>query len=407
MFVLVLCGVIAAQVEVQSNCPSISVTGPAGIVQPGEIGRYTAHTSEKGQNLNFKYFWSTSAGEIVSGQGTKNIEVKFPSNSGITVTIEVTGLPKGCPATASEIAIWDPALSPVKLAQFRGPSFTEDKRLSEDIAQAVKDYRDNQLYIIVGYKQNTDEESVRTRERRVTEFVLNSTPEINYDRSRITVVRYAGSVDVIEIWRVPPGAENPVCEECGKASCPEITVTGPAGMTPPGDTMTFTINPPTVDFEKLTIRWNVSAGTIIEGQGKPFILVRTAPEKDAGNITASVEIDGLSRDCTGTASATAKVGSGDPPLLAEITFTSLAEIRAQLDSVARSVKGQPEYFLYMIMYKSKLETETRVKRREVFIRNYLTTNHKIPVSRIVFVNGGERSPSVKVYLVPPDSKNRQ
>jgi hypothetical protein len=78
VFILGLCIASFAQTNTNPPCPTISVTGPAGIVSPGDVARYTVNVDDKGQKLNLEYVWSVSAGSIISGQGTPNIEVKQP-----------------------------------------------------------------------------------------------------------------------------------------------------------------------------------------------------------------------------------------------------------------------------------------------------------------------------------------
>ncbi|MDQ3800355.1 MAG: hypothetical protein M3384_12965 [Acidobacteriota bacterium] len=93
-----------AQAE-NSPCPEISVIGPSGIAAPtsGEPVTYTAKV-ENAENFQLEYLWEISAGEIISGQGTPSIELRArqddPSN--ITVTVEIKGLPEGCPNVFSE-----------------------------------------------------------------------------------------------------------------------------------------------------------------------------------------------------------------------------------------------------------------------------------------------------------------
>ena len=81
-------------------------------------------------------------------------------------------------------------------------------------------------------------------------------------------------------------------------ACPTLGVTGPAGVTAPGETMTFTANVSGGSGEAVTYNWDVSSGTIVEGQGTPVIKVATTPEMAGGNVTATVTIGGICQDCT-------------------------------------------------------------------------------------------------------------
>jgi hypothetical protein len=184
--------------------------------------------------------------------------------------------------------------------------------------------------------------------------------------------------------------------------CPQISVSGPAGQTNPGETMTFTANVDVPNFEKLLYKWIVSAGTIEQGTNGPHILVRTGRENAGQRITAKVEITGLPERCPNTGTENGEVyGGGDPPLLAEFDVFSGKRFRSELDEIARDFVEYPEWFLYVITYGSRGDSDSTLARRENLIKDYLTKTRKIDAKRIVLVRGGERRPLVKIYRVPP------
>src|SRR5262249_15955125 len=111
------CTGIAAQNEATSGCPSISVTGPAGIVKNGEIMTFTADV--KGNAPDIKYVWSLSEGTIESGQGTPTINVrKLVDFASVTATLEIKGLRTECANRASETYVEEYAPRAEKLDQF-------------------------------------------------------------------------------------------------------------------------------------------------------------------------------------------------------------------------------------------------------------------------------------------------
>jgi len=73
-------------------------------------------------------------------------------------------------------------------------------------------------------------------------------------------------------------------------ACPDLSVTGPAGVTNPGDSMTFTANVSGGTQQNVTYNWSVSSGTISSGQGTPSITVATDTSMAGGNVTATVSI---------------------------------------------------------------------------------------------------------------------
>ncbi|MFN2501114.1 MAG: hypothetical protein ABR530_03770, partial [Pyrinomonadaceae bacterium] len=102
------------------------------------------------------------------------------------------------------------------------------------------------------------------------------------------------------------------CPDCVaprvECSCPTVSVSGPSGVTSPGQTMTFTANVSGGSQSSVTYNWSVSSGSIESGQGTPSITVRTGQSDAGGNVTATVTV-GLepSCDCPRTASETAPV----------------------------------------------------------------------------------------------------
>jgi hypothetical protein len=109
-------------IEVPCTCPTISVTGPAGTVQPGDTMTFTANVSG-GSQQNVTYNWTVSNGEIVSGQGTPVITVSTVGlvNTSITATVNVSLDPVcECPLSASETGIVADRPEPFVVEDFSG-----------------------------------------------------------------------------------------------------------------------------------------------------------------------------------------------------------------------------------------------------------------------------------------------
>ncbi len=305
LFLLFLSSCIGgiAQPVGDSDCPVIVVDGPAGIVAPGETAMYSARIDTKGKQLDLQHIWSVSAGEIVTGQGTTQVEIRRLEKEALTVSLEVKGVPAGCPSIASDTMIVDPAPDAVKLDQFYGSGLDIDKAALDKIIEIIREYPNDQLYVFFGHKRGLPVETAKQRERDVFTSLTTS----GLDGGRITFHRVNENIEIIQFWRVPPGANNPHCKECEESVCPTISVIGPAGLTKAGDTVKFVAHPPFEHFEKLVYQWTVLGGTIIEGQGKPWIIVSTNSEMRSQAVTAKVNIDGLPGNCPSKASAKAIV----------------------------------------------------------------------------------------------------
>src|SRR6059058_3325790 len=92
--------VAVGQKKVAAPCPTISVTGPAGIAEPGEVVEFSAALSGPIPS-NAKYSWSVSDGEIISGGDTLLVRVRTPKANSIktTASVNIIGLPSNCTHT--------------------------------------------------------------------------------------------------------------------------------------------------------------------------------------------------------------------------------------------------------------------------------------------------------------------
>src|SRR5687768_2384197 len=86
------------------ECPSISLTGPREPIFDGEIIGFLVRLDGSDEKLVPIYGWSISAGTIVGGFGTHHRAIDttgVASERGITVTVQVAGLPTTCESGAS------------------------------------------------------------------------------------------------------------------------------------------------------------------------------------------------------------------------------------------------------------------------------------------------------------------
>jgi len=194
------------------------------------------------------------------------------------------------------------------------------------------------------------------------------------------------------------------CDCVIECSCPSLSVTGPAGVTERGGSMTFTANVSGGSAQNVTYNWSVSAGTISSGQGTPSIMV-TAPSDGTTNVTATVSI-GLDVDCgcTKEASETAPVTQpGDAILVDEFGKLPNDDIRGRLDSFFSELSNNPNNQGYIINYG----TDKEIAARERLITNHIAFRN-FDRSRITLVRGGtsaDGEPRTKLYRIPPGAEN--
>jgi hypothetical protein len=192
---------------------------------------------------------------------------------------------------------------------------------------------------------------------------------------------------------------------CVKAcACASISVSDPAGVTNPGDTMTFTANVSGAASD-VTYNWSVDRGVIESGQGTPSIVVRTSRAEAGQTITATLNVGGQdpSCNCPTTASGSGPVAPAPEAVLVD-EFGKIPndEIRGRLDTFFQELSNNPNNQGYIINYG----TDREITAREKLITNHITFRN-FDRSRITLVRGGDRGngPETKLYRIPPGAVN--
>jgi hypothetical protein len=185
-------------------------------------------------------------------------------------------------------------------------------------------------------------------------------------------------------------------------NCPSLTVTGPAGITAPGESMTFVANVSGGSQDQVvTYNWTVSAGTISSGQGTPSITVAVPADMAGGNITATVTLGGLDPTCNCPNTASETAGVSTPPQANEVdTFGPLAndDVKARVQNFYVQLANNPNSQGYIINYG----TPKQIASRRAQITKAITFL-KLDPSRVTFVDGPPHGAEVEThfYLVPP------
>ncbi len=197
------------------------------------------------------------------------------------------------------------------------------------------------------------------------------------------------------------------CPDCAPpkqdCNCPTLTISGPAGITNPGDTMTFTASA----AGDLTYTWRVSAGEIESGQGTPSITVRTTSGMAGSNVTATVTIGGTDPtcNCVTERDETAPVASV-PQARQTDEFGRRVddEVKAFVDNFYIQLNADPTASGYIIIYGTP--AQIRAQRAQIMRAvNFLRKD----ASRLTFVDGPDNGTGVstKFYVVPSGAANPQ
>lgn len=188
------------------------------------------------------------------------------------------------------------------------------------------------------------------------------------------------------------------CECVTICECPTIDVTGPAGLTNPGETMTFTANVSGGSASNPTYNWTVSSGTIIEGQGTPVIRVATTQDMAGSTVTATVEVGGICEECERTRSASGEITTLPVArIIDEFNVLSNDDVKARIDNLYIELNNNPSARGYIINYG----TDREIARRERQINEAIRFK-RYDASRITMVRGGDQGTGIRtvVYLVP-------
>jgi hypothetical protein len=380
----------------EENCPTIHVSGPAGIPKPGELIPYIVQlTGNVPENVGFR--WSVSSGKVIEGQGTDKVKIDADWMSGVSVTatVEVLGLPAGCPNTSSEtmaVAI-DPG--PIYVGSI-SEAHAYRGRINELIGVLEK-YPNSQGYIFIGSASSD-------RYKQVEQLIRATASQTDFDQSRLTINREVTSKELIELWVIRPGVANPICKSCEDVACPRIWLNGPAGYIAHGMATIFAFNADLPNLENLKYQWTVTAGNIDQGQGTPVLYLITNNEDGGKELKVKVRVTGLPEGCPDTAEFVyGKLQfEGDAFPWDEWGRVPLRLELERLDLVAAGWKQNPANFFYIILYRAAGETAASEAARMKRIRNYLVTKKRVPAAHIILVSGGDSDRHrTLVYMIPP------
>ncbi len=209
IFILTFCVFAFGQ---NANCPTISVTGPASVVLPGENMTFTANVS--GVDLNkIEYKWSLEKGKIVEGQGTPVITISTEGlkDTTTTVTVEIKGLPAGCTNTASETSIMGcGGTYPILFDESELSSLLRNWTKLGNLISELEDNPNDTAYFIIYPHEKDSPDSIKITLNHIKNYLTAN--KINSDRLVFVMMDsggYESDNSVIKIWRVPVGAQPP------------------------------------------------------------------------------------------------------------------------------------------------------------------------------------------------------
>lgn len=168
----------------QSRCPTITVSNVSP--DPFSSLKFKADVSglEPPAKLTFK--WSVSTGEIISGQDSDviTVDLKRTTRRGLTVTVEVNGIPTGCPDEASESFLVIDGPVAIKKEEYGRISFRDEKKRLLRFANELRKYPRAIAYIISYIDRRVSAGKALWRARRARRYLIKS----GLHPSRITII---------------------------------------------------------------------------------------------------------------------------------------------------------------------------------------------------------------------------
>jgi hypothetical protein len=186
--------------EEKPLCPTLEMSGPPGVVKPGEPMKFTFKLNGEYDPEKLEIDWKVENGNILSGQGTTVLEVFQPEEGQvITATVSVkTGA--GCELTDSESGLTE-TVPKARLHDEYGAITDEDiwARTDALLVELSNDPNTTAYIVIYG-----SERQIKKRETLLRDYVRMR----QFDASRIVYV-IGGKENKIRtrVWIVPPGAD--------------------------------------------------------------------------------------------------------------------------------------------------------------------------------------------------------
>jgi hypothetical protein len=223
-----------------------------------------------------------------------------------------------------------------------------------------------------------------------------------------------------ELWIVPRGASppkpTPTIKPEDVTHCPNLSVSGSRYSPRPNGPLEFKARL-YADGKKTepVFTWQLSQGTIMEGQGTDRITV-AVPAGASGELVARVNVSGFSHECpTETTMATTETIVGiDHVKFEEYGAVCSEDEKARLDIFAIELRQNPRLQGYVIFYggrcwsacdeetfdrRSRYPRKGEAEARAARIRPYLVEVRGMDPDRFVVIDGGNReSWTVELWL---------
>jgi hypothetical protein len=158
-------------------CPRVELTCPTETLEQGTPMTFAAKVSGGDANAQFTFNWTTSAGTIISGQGTPSMILDAMGLGGqnVKVTVEVGGLPESCAKVVScEAGVKPPPPCNLPLDRYSwGMKFSDERARLDNFAIALQGEPEMRGYIMVNPGRRARPDEVKKWARRARAYLTN------------------------------------------------------------------------------------------------------------------------------------------------------------------------------------------------------------------------------------------
>lgn len=200
----------AAQGQTTVTCGIVDIEGPAE-VEPGTPVIFKVRVPSLLHTSKPEFQWKVSAGTIVTGQGTNEITVDTVGLGGLDLiaTVELSGAPLGCNASASRTTRVKPAVFVCgrPFDEYGDVRFEDEKARLDNFAIQLTAHAPTIGYILLSAGRETYEGETRERLDRARSYLVGVR---DIDPNRLVTVDCGFSADLtFRLYLFPLGIDVP------------------------------------------------------------------------------------------------------------------------------------------------------------------------------------------------------
>ena len=188
-------------------CPNVTISCPDSVIADQPI-TFTANVAGGAGQTNPTYNWTTTAGRIIDGQGTRSITVDTAGLAGqsIAATLNVRANGLDCPASCT-VQLPVPKLDCRKFDEFPNLPRNEEKARLDNFAIDLQNAPGDRAYVVVYPGRGNRAGEAEQRMARVVDYLVTYR---GVDAGRIVkLVGPARDALTVSLWSCPPGAKPP------------------------------------------------------------------------------------------------------------------------------------------------------------------------------------------------------